>query len=207
VQAERSSLAQEFPVTRVAAPDDCCWAEGLGRFDRSADVDVFVAHLAVGSKSAPRVNTWQWSKETRRSTVADHFFVQVGTIVPHRDRKTGRQRAFLNAKAAPRWGICKRLNEHVRTKRSVFKPPFVVIRRTSSPRDKMRAVATIVVGRRQVAVENHLLVLTPHKKSVKQCWRLIENLKSKKTTDWLNQRIRCPHLTVAAVSAIPWWSN
>lgn len=250
------------PYTRVTAPDDCEWAEGLvssaalfvdrwlelipragrliallpdvlrtgsnyrawresvlrrsslehleilGRFDQSADVDVFAATFLVGSgRVVGGPGAWKWTNGSRISTVGDRFSVHVGSIVPHRDRKAGRQHAYLNAKAAPPWGTCKRLSGRIRTERTVFQPPCVVVRRTSSPSDAMRAIGTVILGSRSVAVENHLLVLTPYNDSVEECYELIKILKSAKTTKWLNQRIRCRHLTVDAVAAIPWWSD
>ena len=148
-----------------------------------------------------------WSKAKHRAIIGTRFAVGVGTIVPHRDRKVGELRAYLNAQAAPPWGTCMRLNARTRTKRRLFKPPFVVIRRTSSPSDPVRAIGTVVLGTRKVAVENHMLVLTPRKATVEECRKLMGVLKSTKTTKWLNQRIRCRHLTVEAVRDIPWWSD
>ena len=182
--------------------------EILGRFDQCADVDVFAVRFVVGT---PRVavsnGEWKWMKKSRMQTVGDRCSVNVGKVVPHRDRKAGKQYAYLNAKGAPAWGIRKRLPARIRSERSGFRAPFVAVRRTSSPSDSMRAIGTIVLGTRSVAVENHLLVLTPHKQTARECERLITILKSSKTTRWLNQRIRCRHLTVEAVRDIPWWTE
>jgi hypothetical protein len=179
----------------------------LGRFDASTDVDVFAVDFVVGSDKPCEPGPWMWSTVRHRAVVSTRFSVSVGTIVPHRDRKIGELHAYLNAQLAPPWGTCIRLNAKIRTKRRLFKPPFVVVRRTSSPSDPVRAIGTVILGTRPVAVENHLLVLTPGKPTVEECGKLLGVLKSTKTTKWLNQRIRCRHLTVGAVRDIPWWSD
>jgi hypothetical protein len=53
-----------------------------------------------------------------------------------------------------------------------------------------------------VAVDNHLLVLEP--KAERGIEELVQVLRRPETTEWLNQRIRCRHLTVDAVNQIPW---
>jgi hypothetical protein len=34
---------------------------------------------------------------------------------------------------------------------------------------------------------------------------LLRVLKSRKTDQWLNNRIRCRHLTVRSLNELPWW--
>jgi hypothetical protein len=34
----------------------------------------------------------------------------------------------------------------------------------------------------------------------------VARLKDPRTTTWLNERIRCRHLTVGAVRDLPWWN-
>jgi hypothetical protein len=79
------------------------------------------------------------------------------------------------------------------------------VRRTSRPGDEHRAVATIVVCDRPVAVENHLLVCRPRDGSGTACQTLLDVLQRPETTSWLDRRICCRHLTVSAVRSIPWW--
>jgi len=86
----------------------------------------------------------------------------------------------------------------------VISPPFVVIRRTSSPSDNPRARATIIRGNQSVAVENHLIALKPKSGYVRDCQKLTKMLAKPATDIFLNQRIRCRHLTVSAVKDIPW---
>lgn len=176
----------------------------VGRFDPGVDVDVFAVTFRRQNAVSPISNPWKWYKSKARSTVGDHFNVSVGNIVPHRDPKEGSVRTFLHAKGAPHWGEIRRIADRILTTRAIFKPPFVVIRRTSSPSDSARAIGTLVSGTRGVAVENHLFVLKPQRGTKKECSQLLQVLKSPSTSLWLNQRIRCRHLTVDAVKNIPW---
>jgi len=176
----------------------------LGRFDPGVDVDVFAAVFRVQTPISVKSNPWKWYKSEAPSTVGDHFVVNVGNIVPHRDPMKGFTQAFLHARSAPRWGEVARIADRIKTIRELFAPPFVAIRRTSSPSDSSRAVGTLILGKRGVGVENHLFVLTPKKGTIKECRELLQVLKSQQTTAWLNQRIRCRHLTADAVKSIPW---
>ena len=85
----------------------------------------------------------------------------------------------------------------------VLKPPFVVIRRTSSPSDKYRASGTIVLGKKPVAVENHMIVIKPKSSTLKDCKKLLKTLKLSETNNFLNDRMRCRHLTVGVIKKIP----
>lgn len=176
----------------------------IGRFDPGVDVDVFSATFRRQDCAAASSNCWKWYKNEIRSTIEGHFDIKVGNIVPHRDPKKGTMRPFLYAKRAPQWKEIRRISDRISTIRPIFNPPFVVIRRTSSPRDSARAIGTLVLGTRGVAVENHLLVLTPKQGGEKICRALLKVLKSPLTNRWLNLRIRCRHLTVDAVKNIPW---
>jgi hypothetical protein len=88
-----------------------------------------------------------------------------------------------------------------------FIPPFVVVRRTSRVGQSHRAVGTIVTGSEPVAVENHLLVLIPRHSSLPKCRDLIRVLRSGQTNEWFDRRIRCRHLTAAALRQLPWWEE
>jgi hypothetical protein len=39
---------------------------------------------------------------------------------------------------------------------------------------------------------------------LRDCEKLVQVLRRESTTEWLNERIRCRHLTVSAVADIPW---
>ena len=62
-----------------------------------------------------------------------------------------------------------------RPKSKLIMPPFVVVNRTSSPRDRLRATATIIKGTEPVAVENHLIILSPKKGGLKVLPKTFEN--------------------------------
>lgn len=179
-----------------------------GPFDQYANIDVFLLCLTV-NKNEPHPLQIQWIhiKNEERKTVAQHFEVHVGTVIPHRHKEIGTKYRYIHARSLPPWKTKHRIREKRYFEGNVFKPPFVAIRRTSSPSDNKRAVATIVLGKGDVAVENHLIVCSPLHGSIESCYDLMDRLQSDKTDQWLNQRIRCRHLTVSVVRDIPWWEN
>jgi len=63
--------------------------------------------------------------------------------------------------------------------------------------------ATIVRGVRPVAVENHLIVLRPHDHTLRGCRSVVGILESEPASLFLDERLRCRHLTVDAVREIP----
>lgn len=169
-----------------------------GQFDAWTDVDVFTTML----RAAPGP---LWSAaEPQGDTVGDHYLVRVGPVVPHRHENKGPWRRFICAKSVPAWSEDFRPTASRRFKGTVFDPPFVVVRRTSSPSDRKRAVGAIIVGDAPVAVENHLIVIMPIDGGYERCRALLEVLRSDRTSDYLNRSIRCRHLTTGSVSAIPW---
>lgn len=184
-----------------------------GRFDAHADVDVFVlagTTRRAGAGSASVADWWRAGpalpapgSPARR--INDLFEVRVGPVVPHRHKDRGLRHPYLHARIAPAWGT---LNVVPETRGfevgPLFAPPFIVVRRTSSPHDPARAVATLVVGSDPVAVENHLLVLQPRDGSVITCRAALAALRAPATTAWFNERIRCRHLTVEALRELPW---
>ncbi|MBM2812643.1 MAG: hypothetical protein HW416_3402 [Chloroflexi bacterium] len=179
-----------------------------GAFDAWADVDVFVLHLIVGSGN-PTVNVAWWRPAEAAATgrVSEHFDVHVGPVVPHRHKGRGTWHPYVYASRLPAWEEFE--SDESGKRRFVgrtFVPPFVTVRRTSAPRDQRRAVGTIVNGKRPVAVENHLLVLVPRDSDLERCHQLLTVLRDQRTSDWLNERIRCRHLTVGALRELPWWS-
>jgi hypothetical protein len=176
-----------------------------GQFDDFADIHVFM--LKAQKDTTPekyKTISWIPLKNNHDYCVGDHFEVHVGAVVPHRDRRKGPRAAYIHAKALPPWEVLKRIGENRRFSGTLFGPPFVLVRRTSRPGEK-RAIATIVTGKRKVAVENHLVVLLPRIKTVDQCNQLLKVLKSPQTDRWLDKRIRCRHLTIYALKDVPWW--
>lgn len=181
-----------------------------GRFARWADVDVFVwsaTKRASRTRDKSR-SAMSWSPTTSSAlSVGDQCSVSVGPVVPFRDPNRGGWAKYLHPGNAPAWGEVFEVSESKRTRVRLAQPPFVVVRRTSRPGDKHRAVGTIVRGSRAVAVENHLLILDPVSKTVRDCRMLLKSLRDTRTTSWLDRRIRCRHLTVSALRALPLWEN
>lgn len=180
--------------------------EIFGRFDSSTDVDVFILNILVcKSRSNKIAHKWQQLVSNGNlAKISNEFEVRVGPVVPHRDPKKGPRFRYLDCNSALPWSEIDKLKNR-RFSGTTFKPPFVVLRRTSSPSDKNRVIATLVKGSSPVAVENHLIVLIPKDSTVKTCKSLIANFKRNETKDWLNTRIRCRHLTVSALKELPWW--
>lgn len=175
--------------------------EVQGRFDSWTDVDVFLTLLR--RRDVPGA---LWVAETSQTgrTVDDLFEVRVGPVVPHRDPLTGPSRVYICAKTTPAWETAFTPSIRLEYKGRTFNPPFVAIRRTSSPSDKYRAVGTVIVGHEAVAVENHLLVAMPRDGSVAVCEALLGVLRMAGTNDQLNELMRCRHLTTGAIKALRW---
>lgn len=178
-----------------------------GAFDLQADVDVFVLELKVRlehQQPAAVSDPWRICKNVEIATLGSYCAVAVGPVVPHRHKSIGVDLPYLHAKDAPQWGVIETLTSRRKFAGTTFQPPFVVIRRTSSPSDKFRAVGTLVTCSEPVAVENHLIICKPNDGSLATCKKIMEVLHASTTNEWLNGRIRCRHLTVASVKDIPW---
>jgi len=178
----------------------------VGKFDTWTDVDVFMVRLTAGDAQNQIIQSdwWNGSEEEGTLTVGGQFDIEVGRVVPHRDPKKGRWHPYIYSRILPKWETVRRFSTHRRFAGKVFKPPFVAVRRTSRPEDQYRAVGTLVSGHEEIAVENHLIVLTPKDGLVRTCRELLEVLRSPETNDWLNERIRCRHLTVPALQELPY---
>jgi hypothetical protein len=174
-----------------------------GIFDQIADVDVFLLRLVKRNRVVD-TDTWSWPTQPRTaSTIADKFTVNVGPVVPHRDKKEGNVYDYIHARSVPPWGIMEKFPEQIKFTGRLHLPPFVVIRRTSRPEQEYRAVATLIKGTAPVAVENHLIICTPQDGTLASCERLIKKLRTETTNKYLNLRIRCRHLTVTSIRDIP----
>lgn len=176
------------------------------RFARWADVHVFVLSLVVEESRHETGQTPGWEiKEPRRSqSIEAHFDVSVGPVVHFRDQNRGPLCPYLVSKKLPAWKATSTVGKTRRYSGRLAVPPFVAVRRTSRPEDEHRALATIITGNTKIAVDNHLLVLQPKDRKLATCRRLLRVLKRSSTTAWLNQRIRCRHLTVGALKQLPW---
>jgi hypothetical protein len=173
----------------------------LGQFDQYADVDVFGVKLikknvAVARPVAPINN------QPFRS-IGDLCTVCVGRVVDYRDADAGRRRGYIVSKGLPGWSTLKKTERTRQHEGEAFTPPFVAVKRTSRPGDPYRAVATIIRTPSPVYVDNHLIVLIPKSGTLKDCRKLLQALKRKETSDWIDRQIRCRHLTVKVVSNIP----
>jgi hypothetical protein len=178
------------------------------QFDKSTDIHVFVLQLKIIKPKHKQTKSWNLSgTKSGKAKVGDNFDVHVGSVVPYRDKKIGKHYPYVVAKKLPAWKEVSQIESTRRFAGTVFDPPFVVVRRTSRPEDRYRAIGTIILGNEPVAVENHLLVLQPQNKTVTSCRRLLSNLRKSETSDWLNKRIRCRHLTVSSLRDLPWWSS
>lgn len=181
--------------------------EVVGAFDAWADVDVFVLRMIVGKPEPDHSIAW-WTSTVNvpEECVGGRFDVHVGPVVPHRHKHLGPWHPYVYARILRPWETFDvDLGKQRRFRGQTFAPPFVAVRRTSAPSDKLRARATIVVGQRPVAVENHLLVLKPRDGSLESCHQLLAVLRDNRTNCWLDERIRCRHLTVGALRDLPWW--
>jgi hypothetical protein len=180
-------------------------AAPVGNFE-TADVDVFLLEIRIHdeSPSKNRHGRW-WTNARSKDNVGERFDVHVGAVVPHRlEKNEGPSYPYLHAKDLPFWGVSMAADEEVAFAGKTVRPPFVAVRRTSSPSDRYRALGTIICGSKSIAVENHLLVCIPKSGGFAACKRLLEVLKRGATNAFLNRRIRCRHLTVGVVKEIPW---
>ena len=177
--------------------------EPTGRFDRWTDVDVFILR-GITRHMTTDPSPYEWGPSTAGSTVGDRFDVSVGPLVDYRSPLEGPHVPYLVAKNFPVWGTIAAVERTRRFSGRLHKGPIVVIPRTSRPDDPYRARAAVVSDPRGIAVENHLLVLKPRHGGLTECRRLLRRLRSQPVNDWLDQVIRCRHLTVSAVASIPW---
>ena len=179
-----------------------------GKCNQWADIPVFIIDLEKENKGDGN-NKVIWYKVPDGNTklVGHKFKIAIGPVVDYRDLHEGPNYPFIKPINLPSWKIIDNIETGRQFTGRVFSSPFVVVRRTSSLHDKCRAKATIINMDKPVAVENHLIVLCPIDGTLSTCNNLIENLKNEKTNEWLNQRMRCRHLTVSSLSYLPWWSD
>jgi len=173
-----------------------------GRFSREADIDVFILDLVV-DKVAPCIkNDFETTKTAYKNKISDIFKVSIGPVVPHRDIQDGLPTPYVDARNSPLWEeiVSEKQCEYSCT---LKKPPFVVLRRTSGPSDFPRLKASIIKGDMPVAVENHLIVLEPKDGKLNTCREFMKVAKSIDATNWVNNEIRCRHLTVTVIKKMP----
>jgi hypothetical protein len=178
------------------------------QFNRWTDIHVFVLSLCVRERpatSSERADTW--NRPTGESRLGDRFAVRIGPVVDYRDPHEGGEHPFIRSRDLPPWGTLFRISRTRRFSGKLMAPPFIAVRRTSRPGDPCRAIGTLVLGEIPVAVENHVICLIPHRGERPRCRAALQNLRDPQSTEWLDQRIRCRHLTVGALAELPWWSE
>ena len=181
--------------------------EPYGRFDAWTDIDVFILRGVVTDRVS-EASAVEWWRQPLGERVGDRFDVHVGPVVPHRDLESGALYPYLHARTIPLGGEFNVSSaEQRRFRKRMFRPPFVVVRRTSRPGDGSRGMGTMIVGSRDVLVENHLIVLEPKDRLIQSCREVVAILDSTKARRWLDERIRCRHLTVRALREMPWWDS
>lgn len=177
----------------------------VGKFDKNTDVDVFIVHLECDQDEGRK-----WPEIEVRNILDDDGFVRVeeicnvrtGPVVPHRGEETGPAKFYIDSFQTSGFNEVQPTQERkfVATK---YKGPFVVLNRTSSPDDPNRMVCTVINTKRLVLVENHLIILQPKDGRLETCRKLAKVLKEPYVKNWVNQKIRCRHLTVAVIKEIP----
>jgi hypothetical protein len=191
---------------QVAELAEVIEVQPIGQFDEDADVDVFILHLKKkGEKSTePKIN-WGFFADSKKitKTVEEDFRVSVGAVVPHRHKgNKGSWHPYLNVASAP-FGLEISSLTNRRFEGSLHQGPFLVLRRTSSPRDKNRVVMSFYLGNKKVAIENHLIVFQPLDGKIESCKQLADILRRQSTREWLDKQIRCRHLTTGICKQIP----
>ena len=177
--------------------------EIAGQFDELTEISVFLLELEVGAGTSVTTG-WAHPTTTTARTVKDLFDVHVGPVVPFRLNGQGRWCTYIHSQQLPPWAIVRNIDQHVHFAGTTYKPPFVAIRRTSKADYQVRCIGTLVTGSLPMAVENHLLIALPKDKKAATCKKLLEILKLDKTSAWMNERIRCRHLTVGSIEDLPW---
>ncbi len=177
--------------------------EIVGQFDELTEISVFLLELEVGEGTGTKT-AWAHPKNLGTKTVKDLFDVHVGPVVPFRLDGNGRWSTYVHSEQLPPWDTVRKIDQRIRFPGTTYNPPFIAIRRTSKADYQVRCIGTLVTGSVPMAVENHLLIALPKDKKVGTCKKLLEVLKRDATSNWMNERIRCRHLTVGSVGDLPW---
>lgn len=172
-----------------------------GRFSDTADVDVFILS---GQKKCKDGQGIIWSPQYINSNnLGECYDVCIGPLVAYRDKREGNTYPYFHPKNCKNWEMVTAVSETREFNGKVIQPPCILIKRTSSPSDKYRAAATLINLKQPIAVENHLIVVTPKDKTLKSCQRLLKMLAKPEVNQFLNEQIRVRHLTVGVIKAIP----
>ena len=162
-------------------------------FDDKTDVHVFILDLTIGAHAS----TVKWNQTVTGETLKDFAEVRVGPVVPHRDPEVGPLVPFITARSlSSQNSLARQYAGRLET------GPFILVNRTSRPGEVPRVRARLWESEDAVAVENHLIVVAPRDRV--SCSEIYAVLTSKSTELFLEDRIRCRHLTVSAMKEIPW---
>jgi hypothetical protein len=175
-----------------------------GQFDELTEISVFLLELVVGESNSRDKVAWAHPPSLGSLTISNFFSVHVGPVVPFRLDGKGRWCGYFHADQLPPWQTVSRIEQRIRFRGTTYTPPFVAIRRTSKADYQVRCIGTVVTGSEPIAVENHLLIAIPRDKKVATCQKLLQVLQLESASRWMNERIRCRHLTVGAVGDLPW---
>lgn len=173
-----------------------------GRFNAKTDVDVFILSGVIFCGEMLKKIQWQEDLGDYEK-ISSKFDVCIGPLVAYRDLETGNEYPYFHSRNTPGGEMVEMAGELRRFQGRVISPPFILIKRTSSPGDKHRIVATLVNLKGMVAIENHLIVVKPKSNQLIDCKKLMKILKLDRTNNFLNKRIRLRHLTVQAIKDIP----
>jgi hypothetical protein len=178
-------------------------AEPAGVFDALTDVDVFLMAGTTHAEPAERT-TFHWTPRVTSKQLKDLAEIRVGPLVANREPNRGPWRLYVDARDVGGKSEI-RPKRHRRFRGTVVAPPFVVVGRTNRPNEGEgpRLRATIVTADRPIALENHLISLAPNVHTVSACRDIVDIVESERTTEFLNDRLRCRHLTVTALREIP----
>lgn len=178
--------------------------EICGRFNDEADVDVFILDFVIckNGKIKGGQTFDHYTPNNATYSMSEIFNISVGPVVPHRDKQVGNCSPYLDTSTATLW------KEVIPTEKKKYKctlktPPFVVLRRTSSPDENPRLKASIIKGKESVAVENHLIVMEPKDGKLRTCREFLRVAKGVEANSWINLKTRCRHLTVAVIREMP----
>ena len=171
------------------------------QFDHATNVHASLFHFVVREfDAAAPPPDWSGPLAPAGSRVGDHFDVHVGSVVHYRDPHCGRRYPYVHSRNLTPWSTIRTVADSRLSLRPPLCPPLVAVRRMSRPGDRERAIAAIVALDEPIILDNHLLTLTPRRGGLRVCQRLLAELRRPVTTEALNRRIRCRHLTVGALS-------
>ena len=179
--------------------------ESIGQFAATVDIDVCICSFLVGPPEVVSQRNIPWWPKHTGTTFQDHCQINVGSVVPHRPTPGGPLFPFIDATTLPQSGQYDSKNANkIFFSGTTCLPPFVAVRRTSRPENRHRIEGILIVGEEPIAVENHILVLKPHQNALVTCEQIITSLADAESCNWINDRIRCRHLTVTAIRETPW---